>query len=155
MIAQTSTIGDLAWLPHLVGEPAILRRPSDEPDAPFDVPSCNLALPLWLRFRPCRLTRLLSFGTRQMKLSECLGRSRFRGLGARRGTKLGHGALRRDDRGLTGVKNDPLRQFPIGLDADGGRGTGSAVSSGPIRKTGIRNEEQREQRTADIKQISR
>ncbi len=93
-------------------------------------------------------------GIRRLQLRKCLARPRLRRIVAERRARLGLGDLHRNDRGLAGVENDALRQFPVGMDADSGRGTRSAVSSRAIRKTGIRNEEQHEQRAADIEQIS-
>src|SRR3954447_16522031 len=74
--------------PNLVAEPAVLRRPCDEPDTPFDVPPRIFVLTLRLRISLCRRTRSQSFGIERPKLSKCLAHARLWEVGARRGTKL-------------------------------------------------------------------
>src|SRR3954447_8934028 len=48
--------------PNLVAEPAVLRRPRDEPDIVFDVPPRTFVLALRLHISLCRRTRWWSFG---------------------------------------------------------------------------------------------
>jgi hypothetical protein len=140
--------------PNLVTKPAVLRRPRDEPDIFFDVPPHNFVLTLRLRISLCRRTRWRSFGIERSELSKGLANARLLEVGARQGTKLDLGDVGCDNRGPARVENDPLRQFPIGMDADGGGARSFTAYGRPIRHQGIRNEEHREQRTADIEQIS-
>ncbi len=140
--------------PNLVAEPAVLRRPRDEPDTPFNVPPCTSALTLRLHISLCRRTRSQWFGIGCSKLGKCLAHARLWKIGVRRGAELNLSDVGRHNRGPASVENDPLGQFPIGMDADGGGARSATVHGRPIRHQGIRNEEHREQGTADIEQIS-
>src|SRR3954464_942767 len=106
--------------PNLVTKTAGLRRARDEPDIFFDVPPHNFVLTLRLRISLCRRTRWRSFGIERSELSKGLANARLLEVGARQGTKFDLGDVGCDNRGPARVENDPLGQFPIGMDADDG-----------------------------------
>ncbi len=149
--------GDRKRSPHLIAKPAIPRWPRHQADTRRGVLPCNFALTLRLRFELLWLTRLEAFDVSWLQLSKCLARPRLRRAGAcrGRGTGLGVRNLRWSDRGLAGVENNALRPFPIGMNADDYRRTKSGGCSRQLRKTRIRDKEQREQHSANIEQISR
>src|SRR5437588_10877621 len=93
--------------PNLVAEPAVLRRPRDEPDTPFDVPPRTFVLTLRLHISLCRRTRSQSFGIERSKLSKCLAHPRLWNIGSRRGAELGLSEVGRGNRGQASVENDP------------------------------------------------
>ncbi len=148
----------LASSPRNLTKPAKLPLPRRR-ETRRRVSPCDpaLALQLWILLFYTGRMRQLRIG--QLHLRERLVLPRLdRNIASRlpsRQPQLAAGDLSRNNRRNAGIENNSLRPFPFGMNTDDGRIGMCPFLYRDLRETRIKNEQQREQCSADKGKISR